>query len=910
MDYIDFQLKIGPRVGENQYAVSSRSSSIGETSGVFTQPLTDEQLELFVLKVGLARRGVRRIHSPEWRAAQDFGQKLFRSLFTDEIRAAYLASHNDAVRQGKGLRVKLTLDAPELANYPWEFLYDPSTGQFLALFEDTPILRYIELTRPIMPLSIAPPLRILAVASSPKDFEQLDLARERRNLSQALDALLQAGLIELDWLASATLDALREQLLKRPYHIFHFIGHGGFDEREQDGVLIFENAQHYSNRVSGERLAVILGNHRTLRLAILNACEGARTSEQDPFAGTAMTLVRTGNLPAVIAMQFEISDTAAIDFASGFYGAIAVGRPVDAAVSQGRQSIFAQGNDVEWSTPVLYLRSPDGIIFQVDTSRAQDARNLATERAEQERVAREKLETERAEQERIAGEKLKAERAEQERIAREKLETERAEQERVAREKLETERAEQERVAREKLEAERAEQERIAREKLETERAEQERVAREKREAEHAAAALIAKENFERENRAQTSEPTRRANVPPTDAMPERATVAQSTSPAELPSPRRQAVEFGKLRTPFLLAELIWVLAMGFFANARDITTNVSWGIIFTLLIVGIVYWWGRNALSPRTNQILLVGLGVGFAVQMFAIFIFVKPLGDAVYETMSPAVGSFPTASADFILATLRAGLFAIIGGAVGLAVMARQIQNAKESESASPEETSTPEIVERVQTLPTRTLYIIAGIFMAFAFSTTRSSSLAFYYGDVEDLLRLQTLGIFAALGALLFTALGAYALGIAISNQLNFNRTSFIIFILGSLAATLIGIFATMLQFDVLGQFLLVGLLVGGSLAFALWQSNSKLSLQILGIIAAGWVVGSLIQGAIVAISYPSLLESEWAWLLPLEGTFGYKTHLVLQVGLVGIFIGVIAPVVGISFLDWQLRQTKQK
>lgn len=83
-----------------------------------------------------------------------------------------------------------------------------------------------------------------------------------------------------------------------------------------------------------------------------------------------MTLLRTGNLPAVVAMQFEITDSAAIDFAKGFYGAIANGRPVDAAVGQGRQAIFMQNNDIEWSTPVLYLRAVDGVIFQVDPSRA------------------------------------------------------------------------------------------------------------------------------------------------------------------------------------------------------------------------------------------------------------------------------------------------------------------------------------------------------------------------------------------------------------------------------------------------------------------------------------------------------------------------------------------------------------
>lgn len=370
MEYVDLQVRIGPRVGENAYAVTVNAPVVGEARAVFVPPLTDEQLELFVLKVGLARRGVRRIHSSEWRAAQDFGQKLFRALFTDEIRAAYLSGHNDAVRHGKGLRVKLALDAPELANYPWEFLYDPSANQFLALFEDTPILRYVELARPVLPLTVSPPLRMLALASSPQDYPPLDLAKERRNLARALQQLIDAGLVELDWLPAATLEALREQLLKRAYHIFHFFGHGGFDAANQDGVLIFEHPNQYAHRVSGERLAVILGNHRTLRLAALNACEGARTSEQDPFAGAAMTLVQTGNLPAVIAMQFEISDDAAIDFASGFYAALATGRPVDAAVSQGRQAIFASGNDVEWSAPVLYLRAADGIIFNVDLDRA------------------------------------------------------------------------------------------------------------------------------------------------------------------------------------------------------------------------------------------------------------------------------------------------------------------------------------------------------------------------------------------------------------------------------------------------------------------------------------------------------------------------------------------------------------
>ena len=64
-------------------------------------------------------------------------------------------------------------------------------------------------------------------------------------------------------------------------------------------------------------------------------------------------------------MQFEIIETAAITFAQEFYGAVADGFPVDAAVSEARKAIFATGNDVEWGTPVLYMRTPQGVIFEI-----------------------------------------------------------------------------------------------------------------------------------------------------------------------------------------------------------------------------------------------------------------------------------------------------------------------------------------------------------------------------------------------------------------------------------------------------------------------------------------------------------------------------------------------------------------
>ena len=131
-------------------------------------------------------------------------------------------------------------------------------------------------------------------------------------------------------------------------------------------MLLFEDEQGKSDPVSAEFLRTLFQNHRTLRLAILNACEGARTDPTDPFAGVAQSLVR-GGVAAVIAMQFEISDEAAIILSSEFYSALADGYPVDAALAEARTAVYTRASAVEWAIPVLYLRSPDAAIFDVQT---------------------------------------------------------------------------------------------------------------------------------------------------------------------------------------------------------------------------------------------------------------------------------------------------------------------------------------------------------------------------------------------------------------------------------------------------------------------------------------------------------------------------------------------------------------
>ncbi len=360
--YFNFDLIIEP-AGE-KYRARVFDSPAGQAAAEFDNPFSELELENFVLRMGRPRAGVRRVDLSEMEAVKQCGERLFRAVFTDDVYASFLRSRDTALEEEKGLRVRLRIDVPEFHDYPWEFLYNAHLNQFLALSKDTPVVRYLELPYPVQPLTVQPPLKILVMISSPEGFPQLNVEEEWQRLSNALAPLLRRGLVTLERLKNPTLSALQQHLRRGEYHIFHFVGHGKYSEHKQDGMLLLEDENGKGRPVSGQYLGTVLHDHRSLRLVVLNACEGARTSQEDPYAGVAQTLVLQG-IPAVIAMQFEIVETAAITFAQEFYGAVADGFPVDAAVSEARKAIFATGNDVEWGTPVLYMRTPQGVIFEI-----------------------------------------------------------------------------------------------------------------------------------------------------------------------------------------------------------------------------------------------------------------------------------------------------------------------------------------------------------------------------------------------------------------------------------------------------------------------------------------------------------------------------------------------------------------
>lgn len=365
--YEDFDLAI-ERSGA-RYRSRVLNSPDGSASSEFDLPFSDMELENFVLRFGQTRRTMRHIGAASettHRSLREFGARLYGALFNGPVSERLRGSLAlVGQKPGAGLRIRLRLsDAPELIDMPWEYLFDASSGRFLTLSVDTPLVRYLDLPGQVKPLAVQPPLRILVMLSSPAGYAELSVDPEWRKLKEAVADLESRGLVVLERMEKPTLAELQRRLRRQEFHIFHFVGHGGFDEAAQDGVLILQTEDGKAKPTSGRYLGTLLHDHETLRLVVLNACEGGRTSRHDPFAGVGQGLVQQG-IPAVVAMQFEISDQAAITLAHEFYAALADSYPVDAALAEARKAIFAQDNILEWGTPVLYMRAQDGRIFDL-----------------------------------------------------------------------------------------------------------------------------------------------------------------------------------------------------------------------------------------------------------------------------------------------------------------------------------------------------------------------------------------------------------------------------------------------------------------------------------------------------------------------------------------------------------------
>ena len=367
MKYLDFDLQVW-RAGAAGGYVSSVQSPAGEAREDIT-PAFEELEALTDDFLGSFRRSSEVMRAPRGPGdpARALGGKLFRSFFTGEVLRRYDVSRTKATDAKADLRVRIRTADPELTVLPWELLYDERSGQHLALSATTPLIRYIDLPEPIAPIETPVPIRILGIVANPQDQPALNVHDEKQRVENALGQLTKRKIVQLDWLRVDTWRALQQKLRQGPWHVLHFIGHGRLDKAGEGALALSDETGRGTHWLSASVLANLASAQR-FALVVLNSCEGARADASGAFTSSASVLVQRG-VPAVVAMQRQISDRAAIEFARSFYEAAADGQSIEAAVTDARVAVQASSEKefAEWSTPTLFMRAPNGQLFPART---------------------------------------------------------------------------------------------------------------------------------------------------------------------------------------------------------------------------------------------------------------------------------------------------------------------------------------------------------------------------------------------------------------------------------------------------------------------------------------------------------------------------------------------------------------
>jgi hypothetical protein len=340
------------------------------------------------------------------------GLCLYTVLFNGAVREEFEKTYNVFKEQkanDKSLRLRLSLvfhkKAKDLPTYPWEFICMQTHGSFSFLAgEETQLIltRYVpesEIVSEKKPDELKPeerPLRILIVSVQPRELDTTDphtAVTEIENIVTGIRGLQPNPAFHVEYLENPTFDELDVAITNNKPHIFHFIGHGEEGKialMKDPETIAFERAQAKDGRVDEaawiDSITVknLFTDHQP-RLVFLHSCKGAASQLESPslqtFNSTARELVYA-NIPVVVAMQYDITNPDALDFAKTFYQQISQGKLIDEAVQAGRQVLGKKPpswNHRRFGTPVVYLQTKNRIMTEMDSSQEDTSQTIPPE---------------------------------------------------------------------------------------------------------------------------------------------------------------------------------------------------------------------------------------------------------------------------------------------------------------------------------------------------------------------------------------------------------------------------------------------------------------------------------------------------------------------------------------------------
>ncbi|MDQ0373954.1 CHAT domain-containing protein [Cellulomonas humilata] len=307
------------------------------------------------------------------------GECLFGGGFGTAFRMAVATSQSEGVR----LRVRLVMDssAAALHELRWETIRDPRDGSTLTTSENVLFSRYLgSLDWRSVTLGPRESLSALVVVAAPSGQLRLTDGRVLEPFD-AEDELRRArdGLVgyRIDALPSATGRPTIDQIvdkLRSGYDVLYLVCHGYLHHEEP--VLVLEGEDGQPRTILGSELADRIRELTRLpRLVYLASCQtaGAGDERHSEDAGVLCALgprLAASGVPAVIAMQGNITMTTAGEFATAFFRALNDDGLVDRATAVARGAVRGRP---DWWAPTLFMRLKSGRLWYASGSAGGDA---------------------------------------------------------------------------------------------------------------------------------------------------------------------------------------------------------------------------------------------------------------------------------------------------------------------------------------------------------------------------------------------------------------------------------------------------------------------------------------------------------------------------------------------------------
>jgi hypothetical protein len=289
-------------------------------------------------------------------------------LGREDVAQVYRTARDVAAQKSMTLHLRLHINGPPRYHaLRWELLRDPDSGHRIAGQSGVLFSRYLssEHWRPITPVPERTLRGLIAVANPTDPMGRFNLApvevgREVELACAALNSLssktvLANGRATL----AAILGAIEDE--EHPVDILYLVCHG----RVVDGlpVIYLESPDGAVDPVDGSRLVERMqALDRRPAVVMLCSCQSA-AGEADAWSDDAAQLSALGpklaeaGVPAVVAMQGNVSMKTVNIFAPTFFAELAKDGIVDRAMSVARRAVLERE---DWWMPVLFSRLRSG----------------------------------------------------------------------------------------------------------------------------------------------------------------------------------------------------------------------------------------------------------------------------------------------------------------------------------------------------------------------------------------------------------------------------------------------------------------------------------------------------------------------------------------------------------------------